>query len=77
MQLLEGRTLRERIEGRPLKTGRCLIWAFRLPMRWTPHTKGIIHGDIEPANIFATTGGQAKILDFGLAKDRGRGAQNE
>jgi serine/threonine protein kinase/Tol biopolymer transport system component len=74
MQLLEGKTLRERIEARtskdvPFAMDELLPLALQIADGLSAaHQKGIIHRDIKPANIFITTRGEAKLLDFGLAK---------
>jgi serine/threonine protein kinase/Tol biopolymer transport system component len=68
-ELLEGETLRERMQSRALSARKAVDYAQQIARGLVAaHDKGILHRDLKPENIFITSNGQVKILDFGLAK---------
>jgi serine/threonine protein kinase/Tol biopolymer transport system component len=69
MELLEGESLSEKVRGNPLSVDKIIEIGIQLSDALeVAHSKGIVHRDLKPGNIFITSRGQAKVLDFGLAK---------
>ena len=75
MELLAGRTLRERLADGPVPEKLAVDYALQIARGLSAaHEKGVVHRDLKPENLFVTKGGHLKILDFGLAKRVGSAA---
>jgi eukaryotic-like serine/threonine-protein kinase len=68
-ELLQGETLRDRMNGRPVPVRRAIDYAIQIACGLAAaHDRDIVHRDVKPDNLFITTDGRVKILDFGIAK---------
>src|SRR5262244_2873210 len=78
MELLEGETLREKLDGGPIPQKLASDYALQTARGLSAaHEKGIVHRDLKPENLFVSKDGHLKILDFGLAKREERAARGE
>ena len=78
MEMLEGTTLRQRIDAGPLPPRKALVFASQIAAGLAAaHQKGVVHRDLKPENIFITAGELLKILDFGLATRSGGAGQGQ
>jgi serine/threonine protein kinase len=77
-ELLEGRTLRHRLERGPLPARKVVDYGVQVCRGLAAaHERGVVHRDLKPENLFLTADGQVKILDFGLAKLSGPAADQD
>ena len=77
-ELLEGQTLRERLDEGALSTHKAVDYALQIARGLAAaHSRGVVHRDLKPANLFITRDGVVKILDFGLAKLTQNGEEDE
>jgi hypothetical protein len=77
MEVLEGCTLKHRISGKPLPCESVVELGIQIAQALeAAHAKGVLHRDITPSNVFVTQRGEAKLLDFGLAKLAGATVEN-
>ena len=68
-ELLQGETLRQRLEQGRIALDQALDWAAQVARGLAAaHAQGVVHRDLKPENIFVTRGGHVKLLDFGIAK---------
>ena len=75
MELLEGKTLREKLDAASDPQRKATDYAQQVARGlWAAHERGVVHRDLKPENLFVTKDGHVKILDFGLAKNVGRAA---
>jgi predicted ATPase len=70
MELLEGRSLREFLREPPAPNDLYRLAVQMADALWSTHDRGIVHRDLKPENVFVTNDGNAKILDFGIARIR-------
>ena len=78
MELLEGETLRDRVEAGPVPVRKAIDYAHQIAIGLAAaHERGVVHRDLKPENLFLTRDGRVKILDFGLAKRVGGSSEGE